>query len=738
MQAPASTDQDSRREGLAWSHELDLAQLLAAIGGTQLGEPGDEAAAAEEAAAADAAAAAPPRDLTGVVADQLPPGPALAACLSGADPAGLSEWDLPGVASAFRRLAAWAQAGELAAVAEMASRTAARDDHVRVDADGRPDQVTPAAASTVGLELVMSHPAAMAWTSLGVTLRWRLAATLAALSAGTIDLYRARLIAEATSPLDDDTARAVESAVLPKAGGQTSGQLRVALRRAVIAADPDGAEQRRKEAQRHAKVSLYPDPRGTATLAATRLPGVHAAAGMARLTAIARAMKSAGMAGGLDYLRAVALIGLILGTLPLVPPPAGDPGPAGPTDPDPGEPGPPGARAGGSRRGRGPWPRRLRSGNPDSTDSGTPGDPGDGAGGPRRTTTRSRRPEDHHPDDRRPGEPAPSDDEPIDEGPPDPGPPADPGDAYEDEDDDDGPFAPGPPAGWPPIPGTAAQIPPFLGQPPGRPPPASHPPPSGRPPPRRQPDRPSRGLLDLVISWRALTGDPAGPATLSRIGPVTGIQARLLALTAAADPHARWQVIVTDPDGYATATETIRRRHRQDRGDRPAGVTGQVTVTIPAAVLDQLARAEPGGPASDTSTTGSGIWAAVLRAARRAHARARRQAAADAAAPGGCAHTTATPAYRPTTKIRDHVTARDQTCRHPRCRQPARHTDLDHTTPYHQGGQTCGCNLGGHCRTHHKIKQLPGWTLTQPRPGHFQLTTPAGRTYLTTPDPYPT
>ncbi len=301
--------------------------------------------------------------------------------------------------SAFRRLAAWAQAGELAAVAEMASRTAARDDHVRVDADGRPDQVTPAAGSTVGLELVMSHPAAMAWTSLGVTLRWRLAATLAALSAGTIDLYRARLIAEATGPLDDDTARAVESAVLPKAGGQTSGQLRVALRRAVIAADPEGAEQRRQEAQRHAKVSLYPDPEGTATLAATRLPGVHAAAGMARLTAIARAMKSAGMGGGLDYLRAVALIGLILGTLPLVPPPAGDPGPAGPTDPDPGEPGPAGPGPGDPDAGPGgPGPADSGPGNPDSTDSGTPGDPGDGAGG---------HPEDHHPEDHHPDRPPP-------------------------------------------------------------------------------------------------------------------------------------------------------------------------------------------------------------------------------------------------------------------------------------------------------------------------------------------
>ena len=386
-------------EGLAWSHELDLAQLLAAVGAAQLGGPGDEDAAAEEAAAADAAAAAgaPPRDLTGVVADQLPPGPALAACLSGADPAALSEWDLPGVASAFRRLAAWAQAGELAAVAEMASRTAARDDHVRVDADGRPDQVTPPPASTVGLELVMSHPAAMAWTSLGVTLRWRLAATLAALSAGTIDLYRARLIAEATGPLDDDTARAVESAVLPKAGGQTSGQLRVALRRAVIAADPEGAEQRRQEAQRHAKVSLYPDPEGTATLAATRLPGVHAAAGMARLTAIARAMKSAGMGGGLDYLRSVALIGLILGTLPLVPPPAGDPGPAGPTDPDPGPPGDPGpggpgpaALAPAALAPAALAPAALAPATPGPGPGAGPGEPGPatptpaGPGGPRR------------------------------------------------------------------------------------------------------------------------------------------------------------------------------------------------------------------------------------------------------------------------------------------------------------------------------------------------------------------
>ncbi len=182
----------------------------------------------------------------------------------------------------------------------MASRTAARDDHVRVDADGRPDQVTPAAGSTVGLELVMSHPAAMDWTHLGVTLRWRLPATLGrACPPGSSTCPGLKLIAEATAPLDDDTARAVEAKILPsEPEDQTTGQLRAALRQAVIAADPEGAEQRRKNAQRHAKVSLYPDPAdGTATLAGTRLPAVHAAAAMARLTAIARAMKSAGLAG---------------------------------------------------------------------------------------------------------------------------------------------------------------------------------------------------------------------------------------------------------------------------------------------------------------------------------------------------------------------------------------------------------------------------------------------------------
>jgi hypothetical protein len=62
--------------------------------------------------------------------------------------------------------------------------------------------------------------------------------------------------------------------------------------------------------------------------------------------------------------------------------------------------------------------------------------------------------------------------------------------------------------------------------------------------------------------------------------------------------------------------------------------------------------------------------------------------------------------------------------------------DLDHAQPYHLGGPTCTCNLGAECRTDHQLKQDPRWTLTQTPAAEFRWTTPAGRTYISRPDPY--
>ena len=104
---------------------------------------------------------------------------------------------------------------------------------------------------------------------------------------------------------------------------------------------------------------------------------------------------------------------------------------------------------------------------------------------------------------------------------------------------------------------------------------------------------------------------------------------------------------------------------------------------------------------------------------------------------GGCGHQNATTAYRPTPRLREFVVARDGTCTFPPCGQPAWRADLDHTIPWHRGGPTCGCNLSARCRTHHKIKQLPGWRLSQPRLDTMVWTTPAGRTYIVEPNRYP-
>jgi hypothetical protein len=45
-------------------------------------------------------------------------------------------------------------------------------------------------------------------------------------------------------------------------------------------------------------------------------------------------------------------------------------------------------------------------------------------------------------------------------------------------------------------------------------------------------------------------------------------------------------------------------------------------------------------------------------------------------------------------------------------------------------------DLGGVRGGDHRLKQLPGWTLTQPETGAFTLITPAGRTYTTGADPH--
>lgn len=91
------------------------------------------------------------------------------------------------------------------------------------------------------------------------------------------------------------------------------------------------------------------------------------------------------------------------------------------------------------------------------------------------------------------------------------------------------------------------------------------------------------------------------------------------------------------------------------------------------------------------------------------------------------------PGYVPSKALADFVRCRDLTCRWPGCDRPAVDCDLDHTIPYADGGPTHASNLKCYCRTHHLVKTFWGWRDQQLPDGTLILTSPAGRTYVTTP-----
>lgn len=91
---------------------------------------------------------------------------------------------------------------------------------------------------------------------------------------------------------------------------------------------------------------------------------------------------------------------------------------------------------------------------------------------------------------------------------------------------------------------------------------------------------------------------------------------------------------------------------------------------------------------------------------------------------------------RPTTALRRHVVARNQTCVFPGCRHPAQSAQIDHTLDYAKGGLTAVENLGPLCAHDHlTVKHQGGWILEQTRPGTFRWTSPRSHTYTTTADP---
>ena len=372
--------------------------------------------------------------------------------------------------------------------------------------------ISPFASYELSLALTLTGRSAEAYLDFAVELATKLPKTMAALEAGQIDIIRARIIAEATHVLSNEHTAAVEDRIFPRAGQQTSGQLRAALARAVLAADPGAARARREEAQRDARVLRWREDAGTAALCGRDLPSADVLAADQRISARARDLRSAGVTGTLDELRARAYLDFLLGRDSMPPPPSGQPG----TATAPGESPAGGPPAGGSPAGNPPAGGPPAGGPP----AGNPPAGGPPAGGP----------------------PAGN--------PPAGGPPA------------GGPAAGGPPAGDPPAGGPAAGDPPA-----GESPAAGMSPAAGDGPgvPGWAAGGPAGSLaarINVTVPLAAILGLCDTPGEVAAFGPVDADVTRDLIRAAGLHPATRWCVTVVSPDGQAIGHGCAHGRHQ--------------------------------------------------------------------------------------------------------------------------------------------------------------------------------
>ncbi|GAB2510552.1 HNH endonuclease signature motif containing protein [Microbacterium petrolearium] len=90
--------------------------------------------------------------------------------------------------------------------------------------------------------------------------------------------------------------------------------------------------------------------------------------------------------------------------------------------------------------------------------------------------------------------------------------------------------------------------------------------------------------------------------------------------------------------------------------------------------------------------------------------------------------------YLPTAAQRRFLHARDEHCRFPGCRLPARRCDIDHTVAFAEGGRTSVANLGVLCRGHHVLKHNSPWRVRQREDGELEWISPTGRRIVDRPE----
>ena len=225
---------------------------------------------------------------------------------------GACDDEVAGAVAAWDRVEAWAAARKHAAVAEFIRRRPRAGSAVEGAAQLPEDWDESITAEVAGV-LAESRHAADAMLGLAYDLEVKLPGTAAAFRDGILRQSKVAIIARATAVLDPAEARAAEELVLGRAGRLTPGGLRAAIARAVMEVAPKKARKRREVAAKFARVERWAEDSGNAALAGRELAPDEVLAADQRITAWAQELKTAGLEGGMDELRARAYLDLLLG-----------------------------------------------------------------------------------------------------------------------------------------------------------------------------------------------------------------------------------------------------------------------------------------------------------------------------------------------------------------------------------------------------------------------------------------
>src|SRR5271165_1794836 len=228
---------------------------------------------------------------------------------------GATDEELIGLLGRWAAEESWAAAGKLGVIRALIRRRA-----ITVPGPDRPGGLPELWDEGTGHEVAaalgLSVPAADKLLILAWTLEARLPGTGAKLAAGTIDLLKAKIIADELSVLDDAQAAEAEKLILDELAGKTPGQIGKLVAQAAADIDPEGTAKRREQAERDdARVRIWREHSGATALAAYGLPTDAALAANANIERRAQTYKKSGAFpdATMDQLRVLAFCDILNG-----------------------------------------------------------------------------------------------------------------------------------------------------------------------------------------------------------------------------------------------------------------------------------------------------------------------------------------------------------------------------------------------------------------------------------------